>query len=299
MCCLFGIIDYEANLSHKTLHKIVSVLAKECEVRGADATGIAYINRGKLKVCKQPLAAHKFKFSLPKDCHVVMGHTRVTTKGSEKQNRNNHPFLGNAGGMSFALAHNGVIWNDEELRENRKLPSTAIETDSYVAVQLIEKKGRLDFANIRYMAEALEGSFTFTVLDNIGNLYIVKGDNPLYLLDFGRFYMYASTEEILHAAVTKLRLHKHISEQIGIVAGDIIKIAQGGYLKHSKFSTDKLFNYGWSDRFHYHQNAMADWEQWATIARYHGYSEDMLWMLFESGYDASDIEDMLYAQYSL
>ena len=36
---------------------------------------------------------------------------------------------------------------------------TSVETDSYVAVQLLEKNKTLDFDSLKSMAEAVEGSF--------------------------------------------------------------------------------------------------------------------------------------------
>ena len=91
------------------------------------------------------------------------------------------------------------------LRERLHLPKTRIETDSYIAVQLIEQKGVLNFDSLRYMAEQLRGSFTITVLDSAGSLYIVKGDNPfcLYFYPSCGLYVYASTKEILEAALEK------------------------------------------------------------------------------------------------
>ena len=59
------------------------------------------------------------------------------------------------------------------LRKRLPLPFTKIETDSYVAVQLLEQKKTLDFASLKYMAEQVEGSFTFTVLDQRNHLYIL------------------------------------------------------------------------------------------------------------------------------
>ena len=58
-----------------------------------------------------------------------MGHTRFTTQGSEKQNYNNHPFYGQAD-KEFALAHNGVLYNDTVLRKAKSLPDTHIDNDS-------------------------------------------------------------------------------------------------------------------------------------------------------------------------
>ena len=91
MCCLFGILDYGGKLSRKEKTKILSVLSVACEERGTDATGIAYNTGGALKVYKRPLPAHLLWFRIFEDTHVVMGHTRMTTQGSERFNANNHP----------------------------------------------------------------------------------------------------------------------------------------------------------------------------------------------------------------
>ena len=107
-----------------------------------------------------------------------MGHTRMTTQGNEKFNYNNHPFYGHAD-KNFSFAHNGVLYNDIELRKEKHLPKTKIETDSYVAVQLIEQQGKLNFDALKNMAESVQGSFCFTALDENNTLYIVKGSNPM------------------------------------------------------------------------------------------------------------------------
>ena len=44
-----------------------------------------------------------------------------------------------------------------------------------MAVQLIEQQGALTPASLKTMAEAVEGSFVFTVLDEQDNFYFVKG----------------------------------------------------------------------------------------------------------------------------
>ena len=42
MCSLFGLIDFKECPSTHTKNKILNTLARECQVRGTDATGIAY-----------------------------------------------------------------------------------------------------------------------------------------------------------------------------------------------------------------------------------------------------------------
>ena len=133
MCSLFGLIDYQNTLATRQKNHILQVLSKECEVHGTDATGIAYNFEGSIKVYKRPLAAHKLKFRVPNGVRVVMGHTRLATQGRPADNYNNHPWSTG----TFALAHNGVLWNDRELRQTENLPDTRIQTDSYVAVQLL------------------------------------------------------------------------------------------------------------------------------------------------------------------
>ena len=187
MCSLFGLIDFKECLSTHTKNKILNTLARECQVRGTDATGIAYNFNDRLRIYKRPLPARKMKIHIPHGVNVVMGHTRMTTQGDEKHNYNNHPFPGRAGDMDFALAHNGVLYNDKELRKALNLPDTHIETDSYAAVQLIERSSELSFDSLRNMSEKVQGSFCFSILDKMGKLYIVKGGR---LPMFYAFYNY-------------------------------------------------------------------------------------------------------------
>lgn len=152
MCAIFGLIDYRNYFTKHQREKVLKVLSKECEVRGTDATGFAYIHDNRLSVYKRPIVAHKVRLRLPFESNIVMGHTRMATQGNKFENYNNHPISGMCGSMSFALAHNGVLHNDEKLRKELKLPATKIATDSYIAVQLLERKDTLDFTTIAEMA---------------------------------------------------------------------------------------------------------------------------------------------------
>ena len=124
MCCLFGFVDYAGSLSVKQKNHLIRELSIAAEVRGTDATGIAYNTSRGLQIYKRPLAAYRLHLRIPAEAHVVMGHTRMTTQGSAKKNYNNHPFFGCVKGKRFALAHNGVLFLDE-LPEFDK---TALET---------------------------------------------------------------------------------------------------------------------------------------------------------------------------
>ena len=200
------------------------------------------------------------------------------------------------------MAHNGVLWNDRELRQTENLPDTRIQTDSYVAVQLLEQAKALDFTTISAMAEKIQGSFVFTVLDRDDNLYFVRGDNPLVIFDFGGFYLYASTEEILRRAMRKLRLHHQ--EAIHTEEGDILRIDRAGQCSFGHFNPNHSFEHFWRNpRFR-----MLSWfdevdepeaidgqtDLLIQIAKAMGVSEDEVLALLDLGYDPCEIEELLY-----
>ena len=247
MCCLFGFVDYAGSLSVKQKNRLIRELSIAAEARGTDATGIAYNTSRGLQVYKRPLAAHRLHLCIPAEARAVMGHTRMTTQGSAKKNYNNHPFFGHVKEESFALAHNGVLWNDLELRHAKHLPRTKVQTDSYIAVQLLEQKKSLDFDSLRYMAEQVEGSFSFTVLDEQDALWIVKGDSPLSIACFPErgVYVYASTAEILNKALVHCGSWLGHGENVSIETGDIAKIDRKGRITRAAFDTSKLCRPSW------------------------------------------------------
>lgn len=306
MCCLFGMLDYAQGLSRKQQNRVLSVLSVACEVRGRDATGIAYNHGGRLCVYKRPLPARFMRLRLPEAVTAVMGHTRMTTQGSERRNCNNHPFTGRAGNSRFALAHNGVLYNDRNLRQTEKLPAAKIETDSYVAVQLIEKQGALDFESLGRMAEQLMGSFTMTLLDREDSLYIVRGDNPLCLYHFEKagIYLYASTGEILCAALGRLPYDFGEPTPVKLCEGDILKIDRRGEREKVRFNTENLWLSDWCCRPYSLRRRAAVPDTGSgkgeyigdlkAVAAGFGYSGEYIDGLLEEGFTGEDIENLLY-----
>ena len=297
MCAVFGFLDYKGKTSNAVLKKLIHYLSVAAEVRGTDATGIAYVRGGSMVTYKKPKPAHKVKLFFPRDTRAVIGHTRFTTQGSEKRNCNNHPFEGRCGKESFALAHNGVLYNDKELRREQQLPPTPIETDTYVAVQLLEQGQQLDKENIRRTAELVEDSFVFTILKNDNTLFLVKGNNPLTVYHFPALglYVYASTKSILDNALKKVKLNgKHC--EVDISEGEILEINSAGNLSRSTFTMQdyihSLFNpYNWD----YAKWWMED-EREELLLEYcgtFGVSEEEVELLLEVGYDPDEIEELL------
>ena len=294
MCALFGWLDYKGIVPNTILKKLTQALANSAEERGTDAAGISYICDGKVDIYKRPKPARKLRFNVPVGTKSVMGHTRLTTQGNQKFNFNNHPFLGHAD-KDFAFAHNGVLLNDDELRKCKKLPKTQIETDSYVAVQLLESQDKLNFDSLQYMAETVQGNFTFTVLDVENSLYIVKGSNPMCLLHFEELglYIYASTESIMKNALHKVGLTKIFCEKIEVVEGDILHIDKNGKITRSQFEPKlyrpKYMSWYGDDEPYYDVHE----ELLLAYCGCYGVDSSDVELLLEYGYTCDEIEDML------
>ena len=301
MCCLFGFVDYAGSLSVKQKNHLIRELSIAAEVRGTDATGIAYNTSRGLQIYKRPLAAHRLHLRISAEAHVVMGHTRMTTQGSAKKNYNNHPFFGCVKGKRFALAHNGVIWNDLELRRTKHLPRTKVQTDSFIAVQLIDQQKSLDFSSLRYTAEAVEGSFSFTALSEQDELWLVKGDNPLTIVHFPKVgvYVYASTAEILNKALARCGNWLGRGEKVDIAMGDIVKIDSKGRITHGTFDVSKFYRSSWGywDVPLYPRLPQSEEEHLSllkSVAKAFGFTGEMVYRLLEQGFSTDDIENLLY-----
>ena len=306
MCCLFGIHDYGHSLTQKQKNRLLSILSVACEARGTDATGIAYNSGDKMCIYKRPRPARWMRFQVPSDADVIMGHTRMTTQGTERKNHNNHPFPGQTTDGQFALAHNGVLYNDLRLRKQFRLPTTKIETDSYIAVQLIENNGELNFGSMQYMAEKLEGSFTITVLSDNDDLYFIKGDNPMCLYHYpdNGLYLYASTEEILRAALRQLPFALGMPIRVDLTCGDILRIDKRGHQERSSFNTGNLFPHMYKPWMDFGFQSVASskgsdfedsyLEDLKSVAMFYGFYPEEIDRLIEDGFTTDDIEEMLY-----
>ena len=176
------------------------------------------------------------------------------------------------------------------LRKEKKLPKTCIETDSYVAVQLIERKGKLNFDSLKSMAEDVQGNFTFTILDQYNTLYFVKGSSPMFLIYFEKLglFAYASTESIMSKAMRKSGFSRYKYSRILLNEGDILSIDKNGKTDVSEFET---FSYQYGIGYHNYYGCHE--ELLLEMCTCFGVSEDDIILLLDFGYTADDIEDML------
>ena len=306
MCGIFGFINYK-NKPLKNLSNLTNLLAEESAVRGTDATGISFVSDDEICILKEAKSAYDVSFKHSDSVKALIGHTRHSTQGSCKNNQNNHPFLGHCKNGEFSLAHNGVLFNDADLKIKYDLPKTNIKTDSYVAVQLLERQNELTTDSIRCMAENVQGSFSFSILDDKNNIWLVKGDSPVEILKFPEYglIVYASTEVILWRALIDTKLLGEIKagryERIPINEGDILKLTPTGEVKkygfnYCEFSDVKScnwWNYGNYGIYGtgYEDMYIADLK---AVAAYQGYSPEDIDELLENGFAPEEVEEYIY-----
>ena len=158
-----GIIGYIGD------RKIVPVLTQglaRLEYRGYDSSGIACLGNN-----SEPISCYKEKGKLanlrgllngyePKG-EIGIGHTRWATHGIPSQ-INAHPHLDQK--KEFAVVHNGIIENHDELRSELKAKGYRFtsDTDTEVLVHLLQDNYEGDFTQaFRRAIQKLRGFFAF------------------------------------------------------------------------------------------------------------------------------------------
>jgi glucosamine 6-phosphate synthetase-like amidotransferase/phosphosugar isomerase protein len=163
------------------------------EARGQAATGLAVIQAdGQASIFKQALPARQFVTTvryqalletIGPQTTLVLGHTRLPTKGSPANNENNHPLQA---GPVLGV-HNGRVSNDDVLFERLGLPRQA-QVDSEVIFRLLETASPVALNGnylevVRPLMQHLQGQYTFLACDlrRSERLLVLKHENPLCL----------------------------------------------------------------------------------------------------------------------
>lgn len=294
MCGLFGFTTYGNNMRNYT--KLLQALASYSTERGHHASGISYNLDNKLITYKKPLSGIKLKPAHFDGVQAITGHTRHATQGDYNKNCNNHPFNGTVGGFNIAMAHNGIIYNDAELKRKYQLAKSKITTDSYIYMQLLEQQKKLNFETIKHATEQLQGYYTFTILDSKNNLYFVKGDSPLSIVHIPelKIYIYASTDSILYNSLLDCGLFEYIKQNkhqdIKITDGDILKINSNGKISKGNFEPYTM-TYNFKKWYEYGTT-----EETSTDTEY----KAMLYDVAEAmGRDATELDELLAMGYCL
>lgn len=203
MCGIAGVVRLgKQPLSEAT----IALLLTGNEHRGNDASGIVLAREdGSLLTFKADIPAWKFVSSneykafmsknFTADIWGVAVHARLATKGSPRDNKNNHPmFAGQA-----ALVHNGIIRNDDFIFDKEKMERHA-ETDSDVLRGLVDKYG-LTSKCLKAMS-SLAGSAACIAFHPKypKKVMICRSGNPLVLASNNDWLMFSSEKNTLYKA---------------------------------------------------------------------------------------------------
>ncbi len=176
-----GITGYYGN---KNIGTYLYDSLKRLDYRGYDSAGIATLQNGKINIKKdtgqieQVDQKHNLKNT---KANIALGHVRWATHGSAtKQNAHPHTSCNNR----FAIVHNGIIENWEQLKNQLNGHKYNSETDSEVIAHYIEEKSKqmeVEEAVKKFFKQA-EGSFAVVLIDSkTQKMYAFKRGSPLAL----------------------------------------------------------------------------------------------------------------------
>lgn len=193
MCGIAALLLYPQERSPEQWCALAEVFTRNLiynEERGRSATGLAVMQRdGQVSVVKMPLPASAFTQTpeyrdliarFDAQTTIVLGHTRLPTKGSPHNNANNHPLHS---GPVWGV-HNGHIHNDDELFARYGYARHA-QVDSEIIFQLLADVSPVPqssyLAAVAARLRLLDGDFTFVACDQRAptQLLVLKHNNPL------------------------------------------------------------------------------------------------------------------------
>lgn len=182
MCGIVGYVG-EKQASELLLGGLVTL-----EYRGYDSAGLALLSNGKLLEIKSVGRVPQLENLVEKEtisCTTGIGHTRWATHGSVTT-ANSHPHL--SMDKSFAVVHNGIIENYQELRKflQQHGYEFASDTDSEVIPHLIEfhyKKSHNVKAAFEDSLALLKGAYAIVMIttNEPGVIYAARLSSPLIL----------------------------------------------------------------------------------------------------------------------
>ena len=175
---------------------------KDLEYRGYDSGGIAVLNKNKLQVVKAKgeirFLEEKLK-NIELSGNLGIGHTRWATHGKANE-INAHPHCS----RHFAVVHNGIIENYNEIKESLSMSGVVFEseTDTEVIPKLLELNYNGDVLDaIKKTVKLLDGSYALGIVctDDENTLYCTKKGSPLIIgIGKGENFIASDINPLLH-----------------------------------------------------------------------------------------------------
>ncbi len=249
MCGIFGMAFQKGHkMINEEVRYILDNLLIESQIRGRDASGVAFVSQNEVVVTKNNICASDlietdiYKKSAEKCIHmsdnrptIILGHTRFKTKGTPENHHNNHPIVTN----KVVGVHNGVISNDDDLFERFmskfKLSFTRrARVDSEVIFRLLDHysnpMGHSMSRSIKAATRILEGSFACAAV-NIGAphvLWLFRCTMPIEIRHYPArgLILFASSANFIDSAVNGVIAEKYINIDLEVNSGTGINLFQ-------------------------------------------------------------------------
>ena len=223
-----GIVGY---IGDRDATPIILNGLRRLEYRGYDSAGIAVIEGGEITVRrdagKLDRLAELVK-NAPLHGQIGIGHTRWATHG-EPSARNAHPHVGASG--TVVLAHNGIVENYAELRE--ELSAEGVEfnsdTDTEVIVQLVDRYLSLEMSFVEAAQKAiahLKGAHGIVLLSTREMDKIVTariGNAGGVVVGFGEGEMFVASDMPAILEHTRQMVFLE-SGQVGVITRDGLEV---------------------------------------------------------------------------
>ena len=218
MCGLCGVcIGHQAKRRVKDIEALADVFTRMLllsEHRGPHATGVAWVKRdGAMQVAKEPLPARQFVQSgayldwllgVDRQVTYLMGHTRWPSRGSAKNDAENHPICC---APPILLTHNGTISDHTRHYTRLRLPRIT-QVDSELLARIAQRHTAaegIDLEAVLADLVPLDGSMSLALVATTRPevIILLKGNMPLevHIQPRTRVLLYASEARILDRAI--------------------------------------------------------------------------------------------------
>ena len=198
MCGIIGIVGH-SSVADRLIEGLVQL-----EYRGYDSSGIAILDKGKLK---RERAKGKIKRLIDKleanpiDGTAGIAHTRWATHGIPNE-VNSHPHFSG----SVSVVHNGIIENYLDIKNELSHRKFLTETDTEVSAHLIDeylKTGLSPKEAFSKSLKKLKGAYAFAVLlDEVkDHIFCARVGSPL-AIGIGQDEMYLGSDAMALAKLT-------------------------------------------------------------------------------------------------
>jgi len=234
MCGIVGAV------SQRNIQKVLIEGLKRLEYRGYDSAGLALIDSTKtIDIVKEVGKVSVLEAAVniaEAEGHVGIAHTRWATHGKPTA-ANAHPHYSSD---KFALVHNGIIENFQELRDELSKDGYQFEseTDTETIVHSIHKAYQLTddlLAAVNQVIPKLEGAYGLAVIakDEPGRIIVARSGSPL-VLGIGIDEMFIASDQLALRQVTDTFVYLEEGDIADITADTYTIYNDGEKVERSK-----------------------------------------------------------------